>query len=102
MPRYGLALTPGQRHSLTVQPRRKLTSHVDWDLAKQCFSKHFGKGFSFSTTPLEGDEVYLKKAIQDESVLPLSLHRAGEDTPRMMSSASSDRSYPAGASDGGW
>lgn len=42
-----------QRHSLTVQPRKKLSSHIDYDLAKQCFSKHFGKGLSFSTTPLE-------------------------------------------------
>ena len=42
-----------QRHSLTVQPRKKLTSHVDYDLARECFSKHFGKGLSFSTTPLE-------------------------------------------------
>ncbi|OCF76129.1 cortical actin cytoskeleton protein asp1 [Kwoniella mangroviensis CBS 8886] len=93
------------RHSLTVQPRKKLSSHIDYDLARQCFSKHFDKGLSFSTTPLEGDEVYLKKPIQDESVLPLSsLHsRAGEETPRMISSASSDRSHPgAGASDGGW
>ncbi|WVQ99933.1 hypothetical protein IAU59_007076 [Kwoniella sp. CBS 9459] len=91
------------RHSLTVQPRKKLSSHIDYELARQCFSKHFSRGLSFSTTPLEGDEVYLKKAIQDESVLPLSsLHRSGEDTPRMISSASSDRSHPAGASDGGW
>jgi len=42
-----------KRHSLTVQPRKKLSSHIDYDLAKQCFSKHFGKGLSFSTTPLE-------------------------------------------------
>ncbi|WWD19022.1 hypothetical protein CI109_103479 [Kwoniella shandongensis] len=91
------------RHSLTVQPRKKLSSHIDYELARQCFSKHFDKGLSFSTTPLEGDEVYLKKSIQDESVLPLSsLHRGGEETPRMISSASSDRSHPAGASDGGW
>ncbi|WVO13422.1 hypothetical protein L204_101037 [Cryptococcus depauperatus] len=93
------------RHSLTVQPRKKLSSHIDYELAQQCFSKHFGKGLSFSTTPLEGDEVYLKKSIQDESVLPLSsLHhgRAGEDTLRIMSSTSSDRSHPTGASDGGW
>nr|XP_019044631.1 cortical actin cytoskeleton protein asp1 [Kwoniella bestiolae CBS 10118]OCF23561.1 cortical actin cytoskeleton protein asp1 [Kwoniella bestiolae CBS 10118] len=90
------------RHSLTVQPRKKLSSHIDYDLARQCFSKHFDKGLSFSTTPLEGDEVYLKKAVQDESVLPLSsLHSRGEETPRMISSASSDRSHP-GASDGGW
>ncbi|WRT68342.1 uncharacterized protein IL334_005318 [Kwoniella shivajii] len=91
------------RHSLTVQPRKKLSSHIDYELARQCFSKHFDKGLSFSTTPLEGDEVYLKKPIQDESVLPLSsLHsRTGEETPRMISSASSDRSHP-GASDGGW
>ncbi|WWC63211.1 uncharacterized protein I303_105811 [Kwoniella dejecticola CBS 10117] len=90
------------RHSLTVQPRKKLSSHIDYDLARQCFSKHFDKGLSFSTTPLEGDEVYLKKPIQDESVLPLSsLHSRGEETPRMVSSASSDRSHP-GASDGGW
>lgn len=81
------------RHSLTVQPRKKLTSHIDWDLAKDCLSKHFGKGLSFSTTPLEGDEVYLKKSIQDESVLPLDL--TGSETPRMMSSASSDRSHPS-------
>jgi hypothetical protein len=45
-----------QRHSLTVQPRKKLTGHLDYDLAKQCFSKHFGKGLSFSTTPLEVSE----------------------------------------------
>ncbi|WVQ81892.1 hypothetical protein IAT38_004019 [Cryptococcus sp. DSM 104549] len=91
------------RHSLTVQPRKKMSSHIDYELARQCFSKHFDKGLSFSTTPLEGDEVYLKKSIQDESVLPLSsLHRTGEETPRMVSSASSDRSHPAGASDGGW
>lgn len=38
---------------MTVQPRKKLTSHVDYDFAKQCFSKHFDKGLSFSTTPLE-------------------------------------------------
>lgn len=43
--------------------------------------------------------MYLKKAIHDESVLPLSLTRAGEDTPRVMSSASSTRSA---ASDAGW
>ncbi|WWC90767.1 uncharacterized protein L201_005704 [Kwoniella dendrophila CBS 6074] len=94
------------RHSLTVQPRKKLSSHIDYELARQCFSKHFDKGLSFSTTPLEGDEVYLKKPIQDESVLPLSsLHsRTGEETPRMISSASSDRSHHgASASDlGGW
>ncbi|ORY35466.1 putative actin cytoskeleton organization and biogenesis-related protein [Naematelia encephala] len=89
------------RHSLTVQPRKKLTSHVDYELAKKCFCKHFGKDLSFSTTPLEGDEVYLKKPVHDESVLPLSLSRAGEETPRMFSSSSSDRSHP-GASDGGW
>ncbi|RXK41207.1 cortical actin cytoskeleton protein asp1 [Tremella mesenterica] len=78
------------RHSLTVQPRKKLTSHVDYELARECFSKHFGKSMSFSTTPLEGDEVYLKKSIQDEAVLPLSLAgRMGEETPRVMSSASS-------------
>jgi hypothetical protein len=41
------------RHSLTVQPRKKLTSHVDFDLAYQCFSKHFSKDLNFSTTPLE-------------------------------------------------
>ena len=76
-----------------MQPRKKLTSHIDWDLAKDCLSKHFGKGLSFSTTPLEGDEVYLKKSIQDESVLPLDL--TGSETPRMMSSASSDRSHPS-------
>lgn len=46
-------LTRCQRHSLTVQPRKKLTSHVDFDLAHQCFSKHFDKDLSFSTTPLE-------------------------------------------------
>ncbi|WVR07463.1 hypothetical protein IAU60_004504 [Kwoniella sp. DSM 27419] len=91
------------RHSLTVQPRKKLSSHIDFEQARQCFSKHFSRGLSFSTTPLEGDQVYLKKSIQDESVLPLSsLHRSGEETPRMISSASSDRSHPAGASDGGW
>lgn len=45
----------------------------------------------------QGDEVYLKKAVQDESVLPLSLHRPGEETPRVISSASSDRSHPDGA-----
>ncbi|OXH31661.1 cortical actin cytoskeleton protein asp1 [Cryptococcus neoformans] len=91
------------RHSLTVQPRKKLSSHIDYELARQCFSKHFNKGLSFSTTPLEGDEVYLKKSIEDESVLPLSSlhHKAGDETPRMISSASSDRSHP-GASDGGW
>ncbi|KAL7419835.1 inositol hexakisphosphate and diphosphoinositol-pentakisphosphate kinase [Cryptotrichosporon argae] len=89
------------RHSLTVQPRKKLTSHVDWDTARQCFEKHFAKGLWFSTTPLEGDEVYLKKAIHDESVLPLSLTRAGEETPRI-SSTSSDRSHPAGVSEAGW
>jgi len=49
---HDVALTM-QRHSLTVQPKKKLSSHVDYDLAKQCFSKHFGKGLSFSTTPLE-------------------------------------------------
>lgn len=42
-----------QRHSLTVQPRKKLSSHIDYELARQCFSKHFNKGLSFSTTPLE-------------------------------------------------
>lgn len=36
-----------------MQPRKKLTSHIDYDLAKSCLSKHFGKGLSFSTTPLE-------------------------------------------------
>jgi inositol hexakisphosphate/diphosphoinositol-pentakisphosphate kinase len=45
----------------------------------------------------KGDEVYLKKAVEDESVLPLSLTRPGEETPRMISSASSDRSHPDGA-----
>ncbi|WVO23010.1 uncharacterized protein IAS62_004354 [Cryptococcus decagattii] len=91
------------RHSLTVQPRKKLSSHIDYERARQCFSKHFNKGLSFSTTPLEGDEVYLKKSIEDESVLPLSSlqHKAGDETPRMISSASSDKSHP-GASDGGW
>ena len=49
----------------------------------------------------QGDEVYLKKPVHDESVLPLSLARPGEETPRVMSSASSDRSYTAGTSDGG-
>jgi hypothetical protein len=49
----------------------------------------------------QGDEVYLKKPVHDESVLPLSLSRPGEETPRVMSSASSDRSYTAGNSDGG-
>lgn len=89
-----------QRHSLTVQPRKKLTSHVDWTMAEKSLSKHFGKGLTFSTTPLEGDEVYLQKTVHDEAVLPLSLNRAGEDTPRgLMSSASSFRS---GASDAGW
>lgn len=88
------------RHSLTVQPRRKLTSHVDWALAEKCLVKHFGKGLTFSTTPLEGDQVYLKKAVHDEAVLPLSLSRGGEDTPRgVMSSASSHRSA---TSDAGW
>ncbi len=81
-----------QRHTLTVQPRRRLTSHIDYDTAVQALSKHFDKGLSFSTTPLEGDAVYLKKSIQDEAVLPLSLSRHGDETPRMMSSASSDRS----------
>jgi hypothetical protein len=41
---------------------------------------------------VQGDAVYLKKSIQDEAVLPLSLSRHGDETPRMMSSASSDRS----------
>lgn len=52
----------------------------------------------------QGDEVYLKKAVYDESVLPLSSlhHRAGDETPRIHSSASSDRSHYAGASDGGF
>ncbi|CAK9782518.1 actin cytoskeleton organization and biogenesis-related protein [Cutaneotrichosporon oleaginosum] len=87
------------RHSLTVQPRKKLTMHVDWALAEKCLSKHFDKGLTFSTTPLEGDEVYLQKTVHDEAVLPLSLSR-GEDTPRgHMSSASSFRSA---ASDAGW
>jgi inositol hexakisphosphate/diphosphoinositol-pentakisphosphate kinase len=109
----GWATDTLQRHSLTVQPRRKLTAHVDYDLARQCLSKHFDKGLSFSTTPLEvsamsndashtlqGDEVYLRKAIEDEAVLPLSLSRlGGDETPRMMSSASSDRTH---ASDGPW
>ena len=45
----------------------------------------------------QGDEVYLKKAVEDESVLPLSLTRPGEETPRMISSASSDRSHADGA-----
>ena len=49
----------------------------------------------------QGDEVYLRKAIADEAVLPLSLTRHGEDTPRV-SSTSSDKSYKAGASDSGW
>jgi inositol-hexakisphosphate/diphosphoinositol-pentakisphosphate 1-kinase len=40
----------------------------------------------------QGDAVYLKKSIQDEAVLPLSLSRHGDETPRIMSSASSDRS----------
>ncbi|KAK4689515.1 inositol-hexakisphosphate/diphosphoinositol-pentakisphosphate 1-kinase, partial [Tremellales sp. Uapishka_1] len=95
------------RHSLTVQPRKKMTSHVDWDIAEKCMMKHFDKGLSFSTTPLEGDEVYLKKAIQDEAVLPLSLtsSRHGEDTPRVISSTGSERSYRGNGgtpSDGGW
>lgn len=53
---------------------------------------------------LQGDEVYLKKPVHDESVLPLSLHRPGEETPRVASSASSDRSHhgTSSASDGGW
>lgn len=46
-------LSVEQRHSLTVQPRKKLSSHIDYELARQCFSKHFEKGLSFSTTPLE-------------------------------------------------
>lgn len=50
-------------------------------------------------TNQQGDEVYLKKAIHDEAVLPLSLTRAGEDTPRGLSSASSVRSA---TSDAGW
>jgi inositol hexakisphosphate/diphosphoinositol-pentakisphosphate kinase len=44
----------------------------------------------------QGDEVYLKKPVQDESVLPLTLHRTGDETPRVISSASSDRSHPDG------
>ncbi|ORX38575.1 actin cytoskeleton organization and biogenesis-related protein [Kockovaella imperatae] len=93
------------RHSLTVQPRKKLSSHVEYELARQCFSKHFDKGLSFSTTPLEGDAVYLKKAVQDESVLPLNLNRTGEETPRLASSAGSERGHsqhPSGHSDSGW
>lgn len=39
----------------------------------------------------QGDEVYLKKAVYDESVLPLNIQR-GEETPRVMSSASSETS----------
>jgi hypothetical protein len=27
--------------------------HVDWALAEKCLSKHFDKGLTFSTTPLE-------------------------------------------------
>jgi len=46
------------RHSLTVQPRKKLTSHVDFDLAYQCFSKHFSKDLNFSTTPLEVSDLH--------------------------------------------
>lgn len=42
-----------QRHTLTVQPRKKLTSHVDFDVALESLTKHFNKGLSFSTTPLE-------------------------------------------------
>ncbi len=103
---------------------------MDYDLARQCISKHFDKGLSFSTTPLEvsswtefgksieirderreligtnqpnqqGDEVYLQKSIADEAVLPLSLTRHGDETPRI-SSANSDRSFKTGASDSGW
>jgi inositol hexakisphosphate/diphosphoinositol-pentakisphosphate kinase len=51
------------RHSLTVQPRKKLTSHVDFDLAYQCFSKHFSKDLNFSTTPLEVSHSYDIEAI---------------------------------------
>lgn len=40
---------------------------------------------------MKGDEVYLKKAVYDESVLPLNIQR-GEETPKMMSSASSETS----------
>ncbi|KAJ9117698.1 hypothetical protein QFC24_006412 [Naganishia onofrii] len=81
------------RHTLTVQPRKKLTSHVDFDLALESLTKHFNKGLSFSTTPLEGDEVYLRKRVADEAVLPLSLSKHGDDTPRHFSSAASDRTY---------
>jgi inositol hexakisphosphate/diphosphoinositol-pentakisphosphate kinase len=54
------------RHSLTVQPRKKLTSHVDFDLAYQCFSKHFSKDLNFSTTPLEVGHSYNIEAKADK------------------------------------
>lgn len=41
------------RHTLTVQPRRKITTHVPFDQATAALSKHFNRGLSFSTTPLE-------------------------------------------------
>lgn len=40
---------------------------------------------------LQGDAVYLKKSIQDEAVLPLTLSRHGDETPRHISSSASDR-----------
>jgi inositol hexakisphosphate/diphosphoinositol-pentakisphosphate kinase len=42
----------------------------------------------------QGDQVYLKREVHDEAVLPLSaLSRLGDDTPRHISSAASDRTH---------
>lgn len=41
------------RHTLTVRPRRKITTHIPFDQAIAALSKHFDRGLSFSTTPLE-------------------------------------------------
>lgn len=41
----------------------------------------------------QGDEVYLRKRVADEAVLPLSLSKHGDDTPRHFSSAASDRTH---------
>ncbi|CED82972.1 actin cytoskeleton organization and biogenesis-related protein [Phaffia rhodozyma] len=79
------------RHSLNVQARKKLTSHIPYEQAMTALKRYEGKAIhqnlSFSTTPLEGEAIYFDRDVKDELVLPLSSSRYGE----VPSSASSDR-----------
>lgn len=55
-----------------------MTSHVDWAIAEKCLSKHFDKGLTFSTTPLEvsGTAVLLPATAPIRNVCLMCCNRA--------------------------